>query len=527
MSSILQSRKSMFKCKCLINSFLRNHFKKIDMKKILLLLLFIGVSMESQTVNYVASSENFPNPQRGLYKYTIGVSTGTFVPLNAASIAGYRANNSITLVQRNYILDAFRTSPISQDFLNKIQNDFTIMRNSGVKCVLRFAYSDDSDNDATKARIMAHIDQLKTVTIPNQDVISSVSGGFIAQFGEWYNSVNFGTDNLTAQNLLDRKEVGLKIMELAPNRMFAFRTPFIQRLIGGNAPISDATAYDGSINSRIGAHNDCFLSDATDYGTYENTTTDYAYLEQQSKYTFDGGEVCALSSFSDCTNAIFTMNRFHFSYLNFDYNQEVHDFWQANGCFDEIQRRIGYRFEMLNSTILNHVLTINIQNVGFGNLMNQRNAYLVMKSVATGTEYSFLLNTNMHLWLSGSAIRITQSLDFPALPSGSYKLYLNLPDIDLNNVLFSIECANLNTWVPSNGYNDLNQTYSISTLSTTVFIKDNQIIVPDLDNYSIQVYDLTGKLVATNLDVSSLANSVYIVKIITDSMVYTQKIVKR
>ncbi len=497
------------------------------MKKFLLLLLFIGVSMESQTVNYVASSENFPNPERGLYKYTIGISTGTFVPLNPSSIAGYRANNSITLVQRNYILDAFRTSPISQDFLNKIQNDFTIMRNNGVKSVLRFAYSDDSDDDATKARIIAHIDQLKTITIPNQDVISSISGGFIAQFGEWYNSVNFGTENLTTQNLLDRKEVGLKIMELAPNRMFAFRTPAIQRLIGGDNPITAATAYDGSINSRVGAHNDCFLSDATDYGTYENTTTDYAYLEQQSKYTFDGGEVCALSSFSNCSNAIFTMNRFHFKYLNFDYNQEVHDYWQANGCFDEIQRRMGYRFEMLNSTILDRVLTINIQNVGFGNMMNQRNAYLIMKSVASGTEYSFLLNTNIHLWQSGSTIRIIQSLDSPSLPSGSYKLYLNLPDIDLNNVLFSIECANLNTWMPLSGYNDLNQTYSNTTLSTTVFIKDNQIVIPDLDKYTIQVYDLTGKLVATNMDVSSLANSVYIVKIITDSMVYTQKLVKR
>jgi hypothetical protein len=497
------------------------------MKKLLLIVLFLGVAMQSQTVNYVASTENFPNPCRGLYKYTIGVSTGTFVPLNPASIAGYRANNSITLVQRNYILDAFRTTPISQDFLNKIQNDFTIMRNSGVKCVLRFAYTDDSDNDATKAQIMTHIDQLKAITIPNQDVISSISGGFIAQFGEWYNSVNFGTENLTAQNLIDRKEIGLKIMELAPKRMFAFRTPFIQRLIGGDTPVTAATAYDGSINSRVGAHNDCFLSDATDYGTYTDIPSDYAYLEQQSQYTFDGGEVCALSSYSNCANAIATMNRFHFSYLNFDYNTEVHNYWQANGCFDEIKRRIGFRYELLNSTISNHSLTLNLQNVGFGNLQNQRNADLIMKSIATGVEYSFHLNTDPRFWHSDAAVQITQNLDFPALPVGSYQLYLNLPDIDLPNILFAIQCANVGTWVPSKGYNDLKQTYMVSSLSTHIFIKDDQIMVTDLEHYSIQVYDLTGKLVGTSFDVSNLAKSVYIVKVFSDSGMYTQKLVKQ
>jgi len=497
------------------------------MKTILLLVFFFGTALHSQTINYVASTENFPNPCRGLYKYTIGVSTGTFVPLNPASIAGYRANNSITLVQRNYILDAFRTTPISQDFLNKIQNDFNIMRTSGVKCVLRFAYTDDSDNDATKAQILAHIDQLKTVTIPNQDVISSISGGFIAEFGEWYNSVNFGTENLTAQNLTDRREVGLKIMELAPKRMFAFRTPAIQRLIGGDAPITDATAFDGSINSRIGAHNDCFLSDATDYGTYTDIPSDYAYLEQQSKYTFDGGETCAISADSNCANALLRMGQFHFSYLNFDYNVAVHNYWQANGCFDEIKRRLGFRYEMKQSTILNNTLTLGIQNVGFGTLFNPRKAYLIMKNTVNGVEYSFQLNTNPQFWLPGTSTQITQNLDQASLPVGSYQLYLNLPDIDLNNVLFAIQCANVGTWYALKGYNDLQQVYTKSSLSTHIFIQNDQIVVTDLQEYTLQVFDLTGKLVATTTDISNLAKSVYIVKVVSDSVVYTQKLVKR
>ena len=64
------------------------------------------------------------------------------------------------------------------------RNDFAILRTAGVKCVLRFRYTDADGEDATKAQIIAHIDQLMAVTIPNQDVISSVSAGFIGQYGE-------------------------------------------------------------------------------------------------------------------------------------------------------------------------------------------------------------------------------------------------------------------------------------------------------------------------------------------------------
>ena len=65
-----------------------------------------------------------------------------------------------------------------------------------------------------------------------------MEAGFIGQYGEWYYSKNYGTSSLTAQNIADRKEIGLKILELAPDRMVAFRTPTFQTLVGGATPIS-------------------------------------------------------------------------------------------------------------------------------------------------------------------------------------------------------------------------------------------------------------------------------------------------
>lgn len=505
--------------------------KNYIMKKTLFLVLFVIASMQSQTVSYVASTENIANPERGFYKWTTGNSTGTFSALDVSELTSYRTNDKITLVLRLYLLDAFKTTPISQDFLIKIKNDFDALRAAGVKCVLRFKYTDVDGTDANKAQIIAHIEQLKPITTIYQDVISSLSSGFIGDYGEWWNSVNFGTYNLTAQNLADRKEIGLKIMELVPLRMMALRTPIFQRLVGGNTPITAQTAYNGSINSRIGAHNDCFLSSSDDVGTY-SSPEDYTYLESQSKYTFDGGEVCRLTTYSDCSNAVASMTRFHFSYLSTVYNEDVLNYWKSNGCFDEIQKRLGYRYELLNSTLSNAMLTINLQNVGFATIFNLSKAYLIMKNISNATEYKFILNTDLRLWQAGQQTQLVHNMQLSTVPNGNYKLFLFLPDAPDGvpptfEPLYSIQCANIGTWEPIKGYNDLKLVYSVANLSTQIFLNSDKINVTNLDKYTLQVFDLTGKLVSTSFDISNLSNSVYIVKVKSDGMLYTQKIVKK
>ena len=498
------------------------------MKKGLLLVLFIVGTMQAQTINYTANTVNFCNPERGFYKYTIGRSVGNFSALSQSDMLAYRDASKGTLILRMYSFDAFKTTPISADFLTKIDNDFAIMRSSGVKCVLRFRYTDADGADATKAQIIAHMNQLMAVTIPNQDVISSISAGFIGQYGEWYNSDNFGTSNLTTQNLADRKEIGLKTLDLAPERMVAFRTPFIQQSIVGSTPMAAANAYNGSDKSRVALHNDAFLSSSTDYGTFTNTATDYPYLEAQSKYTYCGGESNDLEpNFSNCTNAINTLERFHYSYLNGGYFPEVLALWQTEGCFNEIQRRLGYRYELISSTISNRTLTINLQNVGFANLFNERNAYIVFRNYNTGEEFSSQITTEPRLWQAGTTTQISKNLAEVALPSGNYQMFLNLPDKNIDNPLDAIQFANDNVFEASTGYNDLSQLYIVANLGSTAFIDNNLITIADLQHYEVQIFDLTGRLVSSSRDVSSLQTAVYILKIQSDEGSFTQKIFKQ
>ena len=504
------------------------------MKKLILLLLFTTLSF-SQSVTYVSDNSNFTNPERGWYKYSKANSIGTFSFLSQSSLTTIRTSENITQILRIYDLGAFITTPISQTFLNNIQTDFNTLRVSGVKCILRFRYSETNNVDAIKDVLINHINQLKSVTILNQDVISVVEAGFIGQYGEWYYTSNYGDRGvLTTKNIADRKEIGLKIMELAPNRLIMFRTPYFQQMVGGTIPVILTNAYDGTTNSRIGLHNDAFLSSNSDSGTFKNTTAEYTYLDAQSRYTFCGGESNALfNTKQDCSVVFSWLTRFHYNYLNFGYYPATLDLWKTQGCYDEIQRRLGYRFELVDSNITNNILTINLKNVGFANIYNQRDVYLVFKNTLDNTSLFFKVNTDIRKWSAGETTLLINDLNTFALLNGTYEIYLNLPDKTLINPIYSIRLANTGIYDSTTGYNKLNQTIRIGTSPPpkpviTVYVENNIIKATNLFNYTIGIYNLSGRLVSTSNDLNTLRSRWYIIKV-TDTftgIVYTLKYYK-
>jgi len=504
--------------------------KKI-MKKIIFLFLFITTLSFGQTVTYNVDNSNIANPERGWYRYSKANSIGSFSFLSQSSLTSMRVNEKITLMLRIYDLGAFKTTPISQTFLDNIKTDFNSLRAAGVKCILRFRYSESDAVDATKTILLNHIEQLKPITTANQDVIHVVEAGFIGQYGEWYYTTNYGNNGvLSSQNITDRKEIGTKIMELAPTRLVMFRTPYFQQMIAGVTPITISTAYNGSVNSRTGLHNDAFLSSNSDSGTFKNTTSEYTYLDAQSKYTFCGGESNALfPTKQDCSVVFNWLTRFHYNYLNFGYYPSTLDLWKTGGCYNEIQNRLGYRFELIDSNITNNILNINIKNTGFANIYNQRDIYLIFKN--SNSTYSFKLNNDIRKWDAGTTIKLTNDLSIFALLNGTYELYLNLPDKSLNPAA-SIQFANTNVFDSTTGYNKLNQTFTKGNIVTPVVaisVENNIVKVRNLASYTVAVYSSAGRLLLTTNDLSSLRiNRWYIIKV-TDKLtgtVYTLKYYK-
>ncbi len=478
------------------------------------------------TNTYTISDDDFANPERGFYIQADSyASAPSPVPSNLASIR-VNGNNSpgntytakISLLLRLFYLDTFVNSPISSSFLDSIQTDFDSIRAQGSKAIVRFAYNQDQTRpfaEPTKALILSHIQQLAPLLKKNGDVIAVVQEGFIGAWGEGYFTDIFYTNGQAkAQNWLDRADVLAGLLSAAPvERMIQVRTPQIKQkyVYGptaptGSAPISSAEAFSGSGASRIGFHNDCYLADSTDEGTFsdydfgvgtsqQDITNLRNYLAQDTRYVPMGGETCAVNPPTDeCAlaggNADTDMARSHYSFLNEGYNAAVNDNWVQGGCIEYIKRRLGYRLELISGIYRTEAqpgqaipLTLTFENIGFAAPFNPRGLELILRNAGTGQKFFAALSrdTDVRRWLPGTNYTVNTQLSLPRdVPTGDYELLLNLPDPApslYGGIPYSIRLANSNAvssanvvlggvWEASTGYHDLHQTLTINGTAT-------------------------------------------------------------
>ncbi|CAM3599684.1 hypothetical protein FSS13T_17440 [Flavobacterium saliperosum S13] len=531
---------------------------------LVLLFSIIGFAQTNTNVTYTASSENFSNPERGLYHHTETHSTG-YSSLSQSTLTNYRNNEKITLILRVFYLENFRSSAISQDYLNKMQADFNAIRNAGIKCIVRFAYSDTDvagQRDASKTQILAHIEQLRPLLQNNVDVIAVMQAGFIGSWGEWYYTDYFGMSP-SSTDYANRKAVVDGILSALPaSRMVQIRTPKLkQATYSTTSALTQSQAYNGSALSRLAHHNDCFLSSSTDFGTYTNTSTEYPYLEQETKFLAMGGETCAVNEpRSGCLTAVQEMKKFHWSYLNVDYNAAVISGFSSNGCLNDIKNQLGYRFEMVNGSFPQSAniggsmaVNLKIRNTGYATPYNQRTAYIVFKNTVTNDVYTKALASDPRLWTSQAETTIAENITLPSnITQGSYRLYLVIPDAASGlsaRPEYSIRMANANTWDATTGYNNLNAVINVgsqSNLGTSDNTLVNALIYPvpanneifvemeNLDQYAILIYNSLGQKVSVKsqlsankmtIDTESLSDGVYYIKFTKDQINDTRRLV--
>jgi hypothetical protein len=449
-----------------------------------------NTNSQTTTINYVASTVDFPNPERGFYRYS-NTRASSYSPLDVNVLKSYRTEHSIsnanykvscTLIFRYYVMDGFINQPLSAELLSSIEGDFNAARLAGVKLIPRFVYTITAKagscpegflcppyNDAPKNVVLNHIEQLKPLLVKNADVIACLQMGFIGTWGENYYSDYFGdasqnkpVGKLLDNNWQDRFEVLQALLNALPkDRMVQVRYPqFKQRFVYGiNAPLSSASltaaeAFTETDKARIAFHNDCFLSGPNDIGTYEdygNSSTNRSsdekvvtalrsYKKQDSKYVAIGGETCmdSYSPQNDCENAgraQTEMAEMHYSFLNANYNNEVNNDWQTGGCMANIKLNLGYRFILKNAVFPKKVKTgaafkisITLDNVGYASPFNPRPVQLILRNSSTGIVKIIEFNTDIRRWFSGS-ITLQQEFRLPAdISKGEYDLLLNLPD---------------------------------------------------------------------------------------------------
>jgi hypothetical protein len=372
------------------------------------------------TIHFPHSTEAIPNPERG-FVVDVDLVEGT-------DFAWVRAQG-LTLGYAGVRLDPYRYDDLPPELLEALDRGLARVRDAGIKVIVRFLYNHALDGaDAPKERVLGHIAQLQPVLVRNADVIAVLDAGFIGAWGEWHGSTH-GLDNQR-----DRGDVLWALLTALPaSRSTMVRSPLYKAAAYG-APLAEAQAFDGSHPSRVGHLNSCFLASDNDFGTYGEPIDEWkAYVAAEGRFTPVGGETCAPNPpRTDCATAREELARLHWSFLNSLYHEEVLATWRAQGCYDEIARDLGYRFELRSATFDERVapggllhLTIRLENTGYAAMFNARPVYVTFDDLRVETDL------DPRRWEPGSPVTLRVTLRIPASTEpGMHRLGLWLPDAD-------------------------------------------------------------------------------------------------
>ncbi|MES3019274.1 MAG: DUF4832 domain-containing protein [Bacteroidota bacterium] len=421
-------------------------------------------------INYEGSMEVISNPERGFFPQLAVNSERE--GLDVIKLKAFRTEN-MTMILRIFYLEKFKDKPLSEAQLSLMRNDMQKLRDAGMKCVIRLAYTNNMKvADAPLAIVEQHLDQLKPVFEEGKDVIAFVQCGLIGAWGEWHSSSN---GLATTEN---QRKVLFKLLSVLPTEiMVQVRTPGQkQKIFDTTKPIDKSIAYKGSNLARTGHHNDCFLATDTDYGTYskDNIQGEKQYISDEAFYVPTGGETCPpvpKENLPSCEFSIQTMKLLKWTYLHLNYYRPTINAWKASGCFEELQRDLGYRLSLLTSNLPSQIrankdldINIRIANKGYAPLYNYKITSLVLKNSASGKVHEIQIPVDMRECKPSGEILIDKRLKTSGIPKGTYDLSLKISDRDEKLRMrseYSIRLANKEVWDESSGTNSLKHSLKI------------------------------------------------------------------
>ena len=119
---------------------------------------------------------------------------------------------------------------------------------------------------------------------------------------------------------------------------------------------------------------------------------------------------------------------------------------------------------MLSSSTLNGSnLSLNINNVGYAKILFEKKVYLVLRN-SLNVEFKRLLSLDIRRLNKGSnTVNITVPND---VPDDTYDLFLHISDKNVgleDRAEYSIQFGNIGLWENTTGYNDLQQTITITS----------------------------------------------------------------
>jgi len=413
-----------------------------------------NLNLESvNNISYEESLSEINNPYRGIFR-----QMGMSLKRNGQSNAGGMSSNSILRILVD--MSDFQNDPLDEKAISFLKNQFENFKKNQKTVVIRFAYDPGFNGGPTKEpkpieNVLAHQEALKKVLTDYDEVIAAVECGLYGKWGEMHGSDIYAEAEKTA---FVNKTIDKWLAILPKSITLNVRTPTFYsnwanikiNEIDQNITTPDQPAY------RVGLYNDGYLGTHNDIGTYQNREKEIKWLSNQTKHTLFGGEFGGYDD-NNMGNVRHTAAymieesyKTHTSYLNNDwYDKTINQMksetysgkdkiYEGQSGFKYIENHLGYRFVVrgvrLTKTAKSNGLfgiEVDIENVGFGNLIKPKSVTLIMQGndnkVYKLTEMKNSENTNPNQWESQTIKTFKSEVLLPKdMTNGDYKVYLRI-----------------------------------------------------------------------------------------------------
>jgi hypothetical protein len=425
------------------------------------------------------------NPERGMYFGSVPDTSGEFHTI----VPKWLYLN--TVCAQSLTWNGYNQTGTSS-VLNTYAADLEAARTGGYKILFRPRYDTPGSNAPnpcglfhadTKTRQLQHIDAVAAMLGDYKDVIAYIQAGYLGRWGEWNTS---GYADSTAPLLYSYTDRSATIDRV----LSAYAAEGIAHDVELRRPVFAKEVLDRNSTAKVALHNDCFMTTSSDMGTYSDFTgspanfgsSSAAKLWAQQTLTPSasfGGETCPITNDStdplyhterwrSCTNmtgASSEPGSLHMNYLNGDYANDAVSVWTSGGCYDEIRRKLGYRFQVTRveytSTVTagqTFTVLVDVANNGWAKLHKPRTAKIVLRSGATISTYT-PSNSAVASWGPNTTTRLSLTATAPSTP-GTYSVRLAIPDPDApTRIPYAVKLASLrsgtNVFDATTGENNL------------------------------------------------------------------------
>ncbi|MDE6141398.1 MAG: DUF4832 domain-containing protein, partial [Bacilli bacterium] len=381
-------------------------------------------------IKYSESLKELNNPERGFYE-PIGIN----MQENDNKVLNPKNN----LIHLRVGIGAFSSKvngesdiKFTDNMLASLDQTLKNIKSNGGSVIIRFAYDNfngTKDLEPSLEMILTHITQLKELFEKNSDVIAYVELGFFGPWGEMHSSKICTKENVN-------KAIDAMFTSVPQNIKIGVRTPAYYASwanvqldkLNENITTSENSAY------RIGIYNDGYLGSESDLGTFKDREIETLWLKNQAMHTFYGGEVVANYASKEPLNTIDYIAKegfiTHTTYLNLRWNNSVIESWKntnyngedkiyrGKSAFLYINNHLGYRFVLKSSKLTQKVRigdslkgVLDIENVGFGNLVNEKKVTIVLAN--TSRVYEISTHIDVRTWNSKELTEVPINVTLP------------------------------------------------------------------------------------------------------------------